>query len=149
MTRTGLAAAGTVFALALAGGIGAAWLRFAPGPGGSAGACAAGSAPMQRIELVFGLSRKGRVDVSDGEWAQFLDQEVTPRFPDGLTVLAGSGQWRNATGVVIREPSRVLLVWANSAPDLDTRINAVREAWKSAHQQESVLRADGVGCVGF
>ncbi len=149
MTRTGLSAAGAALVLGLAGGMGAAWVGLAPGRGKPAVACAPGSASMQRIELVFGLSRKGRVDVSDGEWAQFLDREVTPRFPDGLTVLAGTGQWRNAAGVVIREPSRVLLVWAHAAPDLDARISAIREAWKSAHQQESVLRADGTSCVGF
>jgi hypothetical protein len=104
---------------------------------------------MQRVELVFGLSRKGRTDVSDAEWAQFLDREVTPRFPDGLTVLAGSGQWRNSAGVVIKEPARVLLVWVKPAADLEARITAVREAWKASQQQESVLRADGTSCVTF
>lgn len=135
--------------VALAAGVTTAWLRPAPGGSGPALACPAGALPMQRLELVFGLSRKGRVDVSETEWTQFLDREVTPRFPDGLTVLAGKGQWRNTAGVIISEPSRVLLVWVKPAPDLETRITAVREAWKAAQQQESVLRADGMSCVGF
>ena len=29
----------------------------------------------------------GGAPVTDAEWAAFLDEEVTPRFPDGLTVL--------------------------------------------------------------
>lgn len=135
-------------ALALAVGAGAAWLALA-GRGTFGFACPAGAAAMHRLELVFGLSRNGRVDVSETEWAQFLNLEVTPRFPDGLTVFAASGQWRNATGVIIREPSRVLLIWVRPAADLDARVTAVREAWKAAHQQESVLRADATSCVSF
>lgn len=111
--------------------------------------CVAGAAAMLRLELAFGLSRKGRVDVSEAEWTTFLDREVTPRFPDGLTVLAGRGQWRNAAGVAVGEPARLLLIWVKPAQDLEARIAAVREAWKRAHDQESVLRADGTSCVSF
>lgn len=146
MKQTGYAMAAAALALALISAASTAWLRLAPGHG--ALTCPAGAA-MQRVELVFGLSRKGRTDVSDAEWAQFLDREVTPRFPDGLTVLAGSGQWRNSAGVVIKEPARVLLVWVKPAADLEARITAVREAWKASQQQESVLRADGTSCVTF
>jgi hypothetical protein len=141
--------AAVAFALALVIGAGAAWLGFGAGRSALTLACPAGADAMHRVELVFGFSRKGRVDVSEPEWALFLDREVTPRFPDGLTVLAGSGQWRNAAGVAVKEPSRVLLVWVKPAADLDARITAVREAWKSAHHQESVLRADGTSCVSF
>ncbi|MFI9829948.1 DUF3574 domain-containing protein [Streptomyces sp. NPDC051913] len=28
----------------------------------------------------------------------FVDKEVTPDFPDGLTVQNGRGQWRDASG---------------------------------------------------
>lgn len=104
---------------------------------------------MQRVELVFGLSRKGRPDIGDAEWRLFLDREVTSRFPDGLTVLAGDGQWRNPAGVAIKEPARLLLIWAKPSADLGVRIEAVRNAWKQAHAQESVLRAVGTSCVAF
>ena len=149
MSRTvdPIALAGLALALAAAGG--ALWLGLAPGVATNGTGCSPDAAAMRRLELVFGLSRTGRIDVSEGEWTQFLEQEVTPRFPDGLTVLAGSGQWRNAQGSVIREPSRLLLIWAKPAPDLDSRITAIREAWKAAHRQESVLRADGLSCVSF
>lgn len=30
--------------------------------------------------------------VTDEEFSQFLNDEVTPRFPDGLTLLKGYGQ---------------------------------------------------------
>lgn len=136
-----------VMGLALGGG--GAWLVAGSERPGSDTPCAATAERMRRVELVFGMSRKGRVGVSEAEWSTFLDREVTPRFPHGLTVLAGNGQWRNAAGVAVKEPSRLLLVWAKPAADLETRIAAVRDAWKRAHEQESVLRADGWSCVSF
>jgi hypothetical protein len=116
----------------------------APGAG-----CPAGAARMARLELIFGMGRKGLPEVTEAEWQAFLDAEVTPRFPDGLTVLAGAGQWRNAEGAIVRETSRTLIVWHAPGPGTEARIEAIRTAWKRQHAQESVLRADGTGCVGF
>jgi hypothetical protein len=139
--------------VALASGLTAAgtmWLLLAPGPGiPAAEGCREGAVTMQRIELVFGLARRGRPDVDDGEWQDFLSREVKPRFPDGLTVLRADGQWRTAGGDILREPSRLLLVWAPPAVDLGPRVEAVRAAWKQRHGQESVLRADDRQCVSF
>ncbi len=50
-----------------------------------------------RTELYFGV---GPVDDADGaanekRWREFLDREVTPRFPDGLSVFDVYGQWRS------------------------------------------------------
>ncbi len=136
-----------VLVLALVVVAGAAWLGLSGGP--SAAACATGASRMARVELVFGLSRKGRPDIGEADWRLFLDREVTPRFPDGLTVLAGDGQWRSPAGIAVREPARLLLIWVKPAGDLDARIEAVRTAWKQAHAQESVLRAQSWSCVAF
>lgn len=139
----------TLLALSLLLGAGGLWLGLAQGPAVDRIACRPGADAYRRVELVFGLARKDRPDITEEDWRQFLDREVTPRFPDGLTVLAGSGQWRNAAGVAVKEPSRLLLVWAKPAGDFDARIEAIRAAWKNAHQQESVLRAERADCVSF
>src|SRR4029450_4096020 len=69
--------------------------------------CPSGQAPAVQEVLYFGTDKPGgRVSAED--WAQFLSEAVTPRFPDGLTSWQASGQWRSASGVVIREPSYVL-----------------------------------------
>ena len=48
-----------------------------------------------RTTLSFGLARpKG--SVSELEWQMFLRDEVTARFPDGLTVWEANGQWRRS-----------------------------------------------------
>ena len=55
--------------------------------------CGASSAPQVRTTLYFGLARpKGAV--TELEWQLFLRDEVTKRFPDGLTVWEAEGQWR-------------------------------------------------------
>src|SRR4051812_41765174 len=44
-----------------------------------------GSAPFVRTELYFGTARAEDVPVTEEEFHTFVDMEITPRFPDGLT----------------------------------------------------------------
>jgi hypothetical protein len=48
--------------------------------------CAAPMSAVQQVEMYFGSSVKGWLVVTDRAWSQFLASEVTPKFPDGLTV---------------------------------------------------------------
>ncbi len=115
----------------------------------AAAACPAGTSPMVRIDLIFGMGRKDRPEISEEDWRTFLEQEVTPRFPDGLTVIAGQGQWRNPSGAIIRETSRTLLVFVRPSPDIDSYVDAIRTAWRQRHEQQSVLKAVAASCVSF
>ncbi len=85
-------------------------------------ACAAGSThaqllecrgaqkPQHVAELIFGRSIGGRIEVSEKHWMQFVDEEITPRFPDGLTVFDAAGQWRDKTSKnITRESSKIVL----------------------------------------
>lgn len=135
-------------ALALVAGVAATWQLTRSHVSPSL-ACPPGSSPMLRLELVFGMGRKDGSQIGDDAWRAFLDAEVTPRFPDGLTVLSGYGQWRDAGGPITRESARLLLVWLPPGPQHEAAIAAIRTAWKTRHQQDSVLRADSLGCVGF
>ena len=112
-------------------------------------ACPAGTSPMVRVELIFGMSRKERPEITEEEWRAFLEQEVTPRFPDGLTVIMGQGQWRNATETIVRETSRMLLVFVPPSPEIDANVDALRDAWRRRHEQQSVLKAVAASCVAF
>lgn len=112
-------------------------------------ACKDPASPMARLELLFGADRAGGTPVGEAEWSLFLDSEVTPRFPDGLTVLDGAGQWRDGSGAILRERSRVLVIWYRPTARSEADIEAIRSAYKQRFAQESVLRADGVSCVSF
>ncbi len=48
--------------------------------------------------------------MSDGEWEDFLVTEVTPRFPDGLSVADVTGQYRGSSGRAVIERSKHLRV---------------------------------------
>jgi hypothetical protein len=114
-----------------------------------ASACRAGGKEMHRLELLFGMGRKGGGEVSEADWRTFLDAEVTPRFPDGLTVLTGYGHWRGAGDTLVKETSRMLLIWYPESADRDAGIEAIRAAYKRRFGQDSVLRAEGSSCVSF
>ena len=103
-----------------------------------------------RTELFFGLGRAEGPDVTEGEFQEFLVHIVTPRFPDGLTVLTGRGQFRNSSGVIEREPSKlVIILYPPDLENADWKIERIREEYKERFQQESVLRADSTACVSF
>jgi hypothetical protein len=118
----------------------------AAGPGA---ACRADATPMARVELLFGRAHPGGGAVGDAAWTGFLDREVTPRFPDGLTVFDGAGQWRGRDGAIVREPSHLLVIWYRPSAKSEADIEAIRATYKKRFSQESVLRVDDASCVAF
>ena len=91
--RRGLPALAVVLLAAVLAGCAAGPGRTAPASAFSAFLPA--GEDLMRSELLFGRARPDGTVVTDEEWRAFVDQEVTPRFPDGLTVLPGYGQWRS------------------------------------------------------
>ena len=98
---------------------------------------------MARVELYFGAGRIGR-----RAWSHFLAEVVTPRFPDGLTVVDAMGQWRGARGRT-REATDVLVVFYRPDATSEARIETIRSLYKKRFSQASVLRADSIACVSF
>lgn len=97
-----------------------------------------------RDELYFGRSQPGGREVTEEQWQQFVDKEITPRFPDGLTVLDAYGQFLNSAGILARENSKVLILLYVSTPEREGSIQEIIDAYKSKFQQESVLRVTDV-----
>lgn len=100
--------------------------------------------PWIRTELFFGMSKPDGTSISDADWDAFLDSEITPRFPDGLTVISGDGQWQGEDKVIVEERSKiVILLYPREAIDeSNAEIEDIRTAYEQRFQQESVLRAD-------
>lgn len=144
------AAAAAVLALAMTLHAAATVVR-AHGSASAAGpsACPDGTEAYVRVELFFGLSRPGAV-ISEAEFQAFVDEQITPRFPAGLTLLAGSGRFRDARGALVTEASRllILLVPRNGQP-VDAQVEVIRAHYRQAFEQQSVLRADAAACVSF
>jgi Protein of unknown function (DUF3574) len=97
-----------------------------------------------RTELFFGRNKPDGTKVSRRDWERFLDDVITPRFPDGLTVLEGIGRFLNSRGQIEQERTFVLILFypLEAQRDKSLRIEEIREIYKLSFQQQSVLRVD-------
>jgi hypothetical protein len=102
-----------------------------------------------RTELYFGLSRAEGPDITEDDFQGFLDSVVTPRFPDGLTLLSGNGQFRGSSGVVVQEGTKLLILFYPWSAARNRAVERIRALYKSEFQQEAVLRVDEQSCVSF
>jgi hypothetical protein len=111
-------------------------------------ACAAALKPALQVDLYFGRGSAGR-EVSEAEWAAFLNEEVTPRFPDGLSVFDVRGQYRNPQGIIERERTKRLTVVVFDAPSHLARVQAIVDSYSRRHGQNSVFRVEQPVCAGL
>jgi hypothetical protein len=99
----------------------------------------------KRTELYFGGSRPDGMVITPAEFELFLDKEVTPAFPDGLTWLEAHGQWMGG-----KEDSYVVIIlYPFSDRDANRELEEIRTDYKEEFDQQSVLRADSVQRVSF
>jgi Protein of unknown function (DUF3574) len=112
--------------------------------------CNAPQKPMMDVELLFGRNVGDKLVVTEKDWAAFLTREVTPRFPDGLTVFDTSGQMRSKkTKAVMQEPGKIVRIIMGSDPQAQGKIDAIVAAYKMQFRQESVGVVMRPACVSF
>jgi hypothetical protein len=102
-----------------------------------------------RTELLFGRARPDGSSVSDPQWAAFVDEHVTPRFPAGLTVIEARGQYRTRAGQLVREPSSLLILIHDGSEASRGAIEEIRRIYKRLFDQESVLLISAPARVSF
>lgn len=101
------------------------------------------TADMVETKLLFGLSAADGNGVSKQEWADFLAKEITPRFPDGLTIIAAYGQVKGeAHNVheVVREEMRLALIVHHDTPEAAARLAEIRALYAQRFRQWGVLQ---------
>lgn len=124
-------------ALALAVGGCAALERPAP-------ACPAGQEYLRTAQLFLG--RRGAAPyVSDASLQRFVAVEVVPRFPDGVTLMDGGGEWRGSENVLIREAQKVVHI-VLPRRGADDQLKAARAAFEREFGADPVLVTQGA-CV--
>jgi len=111
--------------------------------------CSGSAEPMVTAEMLFGRKVGDRLGVSEAAFANFVAAEVTPRFPDGLTVIDARGQWREASGAIVREPSKVLLLTFRDDAGKRAGLDAIADAYKRRFHQQSVLTTMRSVCATF
>ena len=110
--------------------------------------CAPSGTAYVRTTLYFGLSRPAGT-IGETEWRAFLREQVTPRFPEGLTVWDAHGQWRRPNGSIGRERAKVLLVVHDGRPAARAALTELVARYKQTFQQESVLWESASVCAAF
>ena len=90
------------------------------------------------------MSRKGGANVTDDEFQNFLNEFVTPRFPNGLTVIDVRGQWREDDSTITKEPGKVLILLypRSGRREAGWKIEEIRAEYKRRFSQQSVMRVD-------
>ena len=109
--------------------------------------CPAGQAELRTAQLF--LSAKAPAKLSDVELRRFVDQEVAPRFPDGVTLVDGGGQWKGAENRMIREAAKVLLIVLPARGDPAGQVEAVRAAYRTRFKQDSIVVLPPPACVAL
>jgi Protein of unknown function (DUF3574) len=139
MRRTLLAAAVAFAATTFAGS------ALAADP---AAVCPQGLHPANTAELFFGEDLASGGQVSFTDWRGFVADQVSPRFPTGLTADV-YGRDLNAKGDFQPIRSKALFLVLTGAPGEHDRIEAVRAAYRDRFQADSVLLIEHKACVAL
>jgi len=88
--------------------------------------------------------------VDEAAWRGFLDKDVTPRFPSGLTVVDAYGQWQGKQQAQPeRLRSKIVVLLYPDTPAARASVDAIRAAWKAKTGDQSVLRVTQPADVSF
>lgn len=114
-------------------------------------ACQPGEERMRTAQLFFGRNIDQPPVVSEVQFREFVAQEITPRFPTGLTVLDGGGQWAGPENRLIRDSAKVVvLVLPEKDGDAEQRsLGEVRQAYQQRFKQDAVSMVTQKACVAL
>lgn len=107
--------------------------------------CAADQQEVISDLIYFGTDSPAGV-VSDEAWTDFLREQVTPRFPAGLSVWQASGQWLGVDGQLTTERSFVLSLVHPEDPVAEGAVRTLIAEYKIRFRQEAVLRVYSRAC---
>jgi len=107
---------------------------------------------MLEIDLIFGRN-VGCEDlgVTEASWDDFVDETITPQFPDGLSILNAEGQWRSEQcgNTIVHEESKQVRIIVPADAAATEKIDAIVTAYRKRFKQESVMVVTRAACVSF
>ena len=101
------------------------------------------------VDLYFGRQTGSKREVTDAQWAQFLAEEVTPRFPDGLTVIDAAGQSRERRISAVLGRTKLVVIVVLDAPDLRAKVQDVTVAYSRRFGERTVFHVEHPVCAGM
>ncbi|MEM1308936.1 MAG: DUF3574 domain-containing protein [Cyanobacteria bacterium P01_H01_bin.153] len=96
-------------------------------------------AELIQVDLYLGRSIPGGNTISDEDFETFIETEITPRFPEGLTVWAANGRYQDNSGEVIAEASNVVRLVFLDTRENEAALLEVIQAYIAQFDQESVM----------
>lgn len=108
-------------------------------------ACSPGETRQDVAQMAFGRNIGQAVGVSEEDFTRFLEEVVTPRFPDGVTVQDGHGRWLFG-GVQYREPSKLVTLILRH-PEDRAKLSEIAAAYEQRFHQDAVLIMVRPDCV--
>jgi hypothetical protein len=90
--------------------------------------------------LSFGRVIPQGGEVTEADWAKFLAEVVTPRFPNGFAVVRSEGQWRDKSGAIIQERGYILDLNHPDDAAGDRLVEEIIAEYKRRFSQEAVFR---------
>lgn len=82
--------------------------------------------------------------VTDADVDRFLDEVVTPRFPDGFTSWTAVGNWRGD-----EEPTLVLEFLHPYGAGFDEKVREIAEEYRTRFRQQAVMRVTSPALMEF
>jgi hypothetical protein len=108
-------------------------------------ACPEGLHAAATAELFF--ARASDAALRDDDWRTFVNEEISPRFPEGVSVsdVYGRGPGRQ----FVREPSKALVLVLSGAAEERRNLKLIREAYGRRFHQRSTLTVEPAACISF
>lgn len=107
--------------------------------------CLPGQAQLRTAQLF--LIAPSPAKLPDEAVRRFVEQEVTPRFPKGVTVLDSGAPVVGGDPVIVPGAPKVLMIVLPRKGDSYARIEAVRAAYRTRFGQGSVVVLPPATCV--
>ena len=87
--------------------------------------------------------------ISSVDWQDFIDNEVTPRFKQGIAIYDAQRVWPDNSGRRVKANSKALVLIHGVEIADNTHIEELRDIYKKRFAQASVMRVDAPACVGY
>lgn len=110
--------------------------------------CPDGLTKFNKVSLYFGTSTNEGI-ITNEEWSNFLDEIVTPNFPEGMTIHDTYGQWKRPDGDIVKEPGKVIVHIYDINEDKSENIKAIINGFKERFKAQSVIWEADIICGSF
>ena len=90
--------------------------------------------------LFFGRAIPTGGEVTEAQWAAFVEEMITPRFPNGFTIYRGDGHWKGDDGASVNEKTCIVELTHPLDDASEHAIDEIAATYRKRFAQDAVLR---------